>query len=353
MPTPVEAPHPEADAPAGLRLSLPLSAGAVSDVIDLEPAHCERLFRSAAYVSRRDGCLPPGERLVARLVAGRVHARHGAVYCLESCAVELLGEAGQLVARVDFPRTTFAAFAVARATHLLVASGAQVDEQQVLYALHATESAEIPFPVLVPDFPLLSVDGLAADADACGRPEDDWIATFMSRAVVAGFEELAALSRATGVEAAARIHTRTGFDAEHGCFVRILERLVIARNTRATSLSVVSTGASWADFLADAADGPQAPASVHTHLHLIEDGVGVQQGTGDRPLAGDDALRTSDPPGISIPDIVTHYTAYPDPLSAAVIVSVFPERHVVTLYGYGPGALLRKQAGYWLLPQRT
>ena len=53
---------------------------------------------------------------------------------------------------------------------------------------------------------------------------------------------------------------------------------------------------------------------------------------------------------VSIEDIVTHFTVFPDPLSAMLIVSLFPDRRVLKVYGYTPGAALREEPGYWVLP---
>ena len=46
---------------------------------------------------------------------------------------------------------------------------------------------------------------------------------------------------------------------------------------------------------------------------------------------------------------MTHYTVFSDVLSAAAIVSVFPERRELRLYGYTPGAELRLEPGFWAL----
>jgi hypothetical protein len=325
-------------------------AGEAVAAIELDPAHCERLFRTAAYAALRDGLLTPAEKIVARLVPGRVRQRHGTVYCLDSCAVELLGARRRLVARHEFPRGSFAAFAAGRATHLLVEAGSSVTGAPVAYSLHASDSSDDPFPVQIPRLAPLSVARLAAAAVACRAPDDEWVATFMTPAVASGLRDIGRLSLATGLEAAGRIHTRVGFDAARRCFVRILDRLVISRDTQATALSVVSSAASWADFLATVdAGGPRAPSSVHTHLHLNKTPPNGEGAPGDHLLAAAASMRAADGPCISINDIVTHYTAFPDPLSAALIVSLFPDRQVVTLYGYAADAQLREEPGYWSL----
>jgi len=262
--------------------------------------------------------------------------------------VELLGTRRRVVARTEFSRAVFAAFAVARAQHLDVDVGTEAVTMPVAYSLHAVDSAEPPYPVVVPALPPLSVDSLTAAAVAAGAPTNEWIATFITTEVSAGLGELEALSRRSGIEVAGRIHTRVGFDRERRCFARVLDRLVISRQTRGTALAVVSTAASWADFLSNApADGPQAPASVHTHLHLQPDAAGGDGPSGEHLLAPAGTLRASSDPCISINDIVTHYTVFPDPLSAALIVSLFPDRRVLTLYGYAPNALLSLEPGYW------
>jgi hypothetical protein len=335
--------------PGGVRLTLPVRVGALAAEVVLEAGHCERLFRMAAYVARRSGRLRLGERVVARLVSGAVRERHDGAVCLDACAVELVAAGGQGRARVEFPRATFAAYALARAMHLLGGEPAASTTPVVAYCLHAHDAADAPVPVARPRLRPLSVATLARAALPRGAPGADWIGTFLTAEAAAGLEEIAHLSRVRGVEAAGRLHTRVGFDARRGCFVRILDRLVIARAAAATPLAVVSPAASWAEFLAAApTSGSGAFASVHTHLHL---------GGADRPDDGPGAARLEDhrsldpthDPCISIADIVTHYTAFPDPLSAALIVSVYPERHDVTLYGYTPQGPLRVEPGYWVL----
>jgi hypothetical protein len=316
----------------------------------LEAAHSERLFRTAACVAVRDGAIGPGDAVRARLAPGRVRERHGTVLCLESCAVELLDAGGGVAARVEFPRVAFAAFAAARAVHLLVESGAPLDTLSIAYSLHAAAGDEEPFAVERPALPPLSVAALARAAVPHGSPADDWVATFVTPEARAGLDAIERRSRATRVEAAGRIRTRVGFDAERRCFVRVLDEVVISRATEATAVTVVSTAASWAEFLGPGAPaGPQAHSSLHTHLHLPE-APGGDGAAGDHLLAaGAETLPADGEPCISINDIVTHYTAFPDPLSAALIVSLFPDRRVVTLYGYTPRAQLRREPGWWAL----
>src|SRR6059036_3614569 len=65
MSTPAARPHRADAATRGVRLTLPVHAGGSTAEIELEPAHCERLFRAAAYVAIRDGDLRPGENVFA------------------------------------------------------------------------------------------------------------------------------------------------------------------------------------------------------------------------------------------------------------------------------------------------
>jgi hypothetical protein len=332
----------------GIRLTVPVVAGSAASEIEIEPAHCERLFRMAAYRAIRDGRVRSGEALRARVLPGQVRDQHGSTRCLETCTVELLSGRRRRT-RVEFRRDVFAAFATARALHL-AAHGNQGGAMHIGYSLHGSDGADAPAQVAVPPLPSISIAALRARAAACGEPADEWIVTFMSAQVAAGLEAMANISRSSGVEAAARIHTRGGFDPERRCFVRFLDRLVISRATQATAVRVVSTAASWADFLDTASgDGPQAPASVHTHLHLR-----AEPEASDPPHSGpppsDGMLSATQQPCISIDDLVTHYITFPDPLSAALIVSLFPDRQVVRLYGYAPDAQLSVEPGYWLLP---
>ena len=357
----------------GVRLTVPLRAGELTAEIEIEAAHCERLFRMAAYRAIRDGRLAPGAAASARLVAGRIAALHGDVLCLESCGVELRDAGGKCCATVDFPREVFEAFATARMLHLLAARrdadwrhseagpadrdaevaalGAGAQGLGCAYSLHASPGGGEPFPVEIPLLEPIDLTGVTRRALPRGAPDALWIATLMSAEVGAGLEELGRASRASGLEAAARIHTRVGFDRERRCFVRLLDRLVVSRRTEATAESVVSTAASWGDFLAETGHtGTRAPASVHTHLHLGRDAATGDGTPGDLLLESTGSLGAAADPCISIDDIVTHYTAFPDSLSAALIVSLFPGASVVTLYGYTPRAQLRQEPGYWLLP---
>ncbi len=321
-------------APGGVRLSLPLAAGPLPGEVTLEPAHCERLFRIAAFVALRDGRVRATELAAARLVPGRVRDRHGDVSCLESCAVELVDRHARLATRVEFPRAAFAPFAAARAIHLLGESGSDGSHPSSLpsirWALHATPAAEDLFPVTLPVLPRMSVARLAAEAARHGAPDDEWIATFLTPACLAGLDAIERESRAAGVEAAARVDARVGFDASRRCFVRILDRVVISRATRASATAVVSTAASWADFLDGAGDGPRTFSSLHTHLHLDA-------------ASGSDSV-------ISVEDVITHMTRFTDPLAAAVILSLFHSGRELALYGHAPDGGLREEPGHWTLP---
>ena len=350
MSTPAARPHRADAATRGARLTLPVRVSDSTAEVELEPAHCERLFRAAAYVAIRDGDLRPGENVFAQLVPGRTREWHGPVRCLESCAVELLSAGGRLVTRVEFPRAVFAAFAAARAVHLLVTAGQAVDALSIAYSLHALDAADEPFPVDIPALRHRSIAALTRNAVVHGTPADDWIAAFITPDVLAGLDAIERLSRESGAEAAGRLHARVGFDRARRRFVRILERLVISRATSATGTTVVSTAASWGDFLAASSGrGPRAFSHLHTHLHLSDTtaGDGVP---GDHLLSASPTLRVEGDPCVSIEDIVTHFTVFPDPLSAMLIVSLFPDRRVLKVYGYTPGAALREEPGYWVLP---
>ena len=348
----VTRPCRQADAaPGGVRLSVSVRVGADAAEIAVEPGHLERIFRMTVCLAIRDGKLSPAEPVVARLVAGKVRERHGAVLCLDSCAVEIARDDGSRVARRQFPLATFAAFAAARAVHLLGDGTAAKSErtEQIGFALHATSADDDPLPVARPDLAVVSLTEMAAGAARQGAPDEVWLATFVTRAVARSVVEMDERSRTSGVEAAARIHTRVGFDPTRRCFVRTLERLVVTPVTRATALSVVSTAASWASVLEDGGVvGPRVLSSVHTHLHLARD-AGPADGVAGTHLVAGAGLGAAGDPCISIEDIVTHYTTFPDPLSAALIVSLFPDRRVITLYGYTPGARLRVEPGYWIL----
>jgi len=285
---------------------------------------------------------------MARVLPGEVRDQHESIRCLETCRVELLSGRRRR-ASVEFRRDVFAAFATARALHL-AAHGSQGGTMHIGYSLHGIDSTDEPPQVAVPPLPSISVAELRAHAAPCGEPTDEWIVTFMSAQVVAGLEAMGSTSRSSGVEVAGRIHTRGGFDPERRCFVRVLDQLVISRATQATAVRVVSTAASWADFLDTArADGPQAPASVHTHLHLRAESDDSEPQRSAPPMS-DGMLSANQQPCISIDDLVTHYITFPDPLSAALIISLFPDRQVVTLYGYAPDAQLWVEPGYWVLP---
>jgi hypothetical protein len=321
-------------APRGARLSVPLAVGRYVDEVELEPPHYERLLRTAAYVAIRNGRLAPGEPVAARLVPGQVRERHGHVLCLDACAVELRVGEDHVVDRVGFPRAAFSAFALARAVRVLAAAGQPLDRPRVVHALHLEPGDDEPLVLALPALASVSLAGMLAGARATGAPADGWIATFVGRAVAAGLDAIEHESRSTGVEAAGRLTARVGFDAGTRRFVRVLERLVISRATRASATAVVSTAASWGEFLATVpAGGPQAFSSLHTHVHLTEG----------------DTLGPDDLPCISIEDVMTHYVHFPDPLSAALIVTLFPGARAVTLYGYGPDAALHEEPGWWTL----
>jgi hypothetical protein len=345
-----------------LSLTLPLAVGEHTAEIALEPAHVEWLLRVAAYVAIRDGVLDPHEPVAARLVPGELRERHGDLLCLDGCGVELTAADGRILGRSEFGREVFAVFAAARALHLMAEAAPQdaaeddtaaavsrTDGASAFgYSLHATLVPAASFPVAVPALARMHVTALCERAAACGTPADDWVATFATPQVAEGLATLEAVSRAGGVEAAARIRSVVGFDPERRCFVRVLERLVLSRQTVATATSVLSLPASWADVLEeDAPSGPRTLTGVHTHLHLREETVG-DGAPGDHLLVAG-ALRADGEPCISIEDIVTHLTHFPDPLAASVIVSLYPERRVVRLYGHTPSGLLRREPGYWQL----
>lgn len=321
-----------------MRLTVTLRAGSCADAIALEPAHLERFFRVAAYVAIREGRVAPAEEVRARAVAGPVRERHGDVLCLDGVGVELVDAAGAARAVVDFPRRALAAFALRRALHRLAEAG-DTEARAVHWAVHAVPGDDEPMRVAVPQLAPCSLDAATAGATATGDPDGAWIATIATPAFAAGLDALAGASRAAGVERAARVAATVGFDPARRCFVRRLDRVIVAHDTRADALSVVSTAASWREFLAATPEGrPRAITTVHTHLHLGE------------TTAGEGGLAVDREPCISIDDLVTHYTAYPEPLSASAIVSVFPDRHEVRLYGYSPGAELRLEPGFWRAP---
>ena len=329
----------------GVRLALPLRIGAWDDTIVLEPANAEWLVRTAACVAFRDGNVAAPASLAARVLPGTIREWHGDVRCLDSIVVELRDGGGEVVFCIEFPRRVLQPFVTARAVHCVVESGAQ---GTVAYAssLHAVDGDDDPWPVEVPALPAWSIDELAARSVAEGTPARHWIATFVHPDVLDGFALLEQASREQNVEAAGRIHTRVGFDPEARAFVRVLERLVVTRDVVATGSTIVSTAASWGDFLAAVPPGvaPSIPSHVHTHLHLAADGEGDERGEG--------RLSAQAEPLISISDRVTHLTQSTDPMAAAVIVSLYPDRRVVTFHGYTPDGFLDEEPGYWVLPRR-
>lgn len=332
-------------APRGFRLILTLDAGPIADTIALEPAHLERFFRAAGYAAIREGLLGTAEQALGRVAPGRVRARHDDVLCLDAIGVELLDTADRIRARVEFPRRALAVFALRRAAHRM-AEARVTGDQVVRYALHAVPCDDPPFPVALPLLPTRSLADLTASATAVGRPDGEWIGTVISLPAARGLEALAELSRTSGVEAAARIAAEVGWDPERRCFVRVLGELIVAGDTRADALSVVSTAGSWREFVVRApGDGPVAITSVHTHLHL--GGVAGDGAPAGTLLAEGGGLSAEGDACISLEDMVTHYVAFPDLLSAAAIVSVFADRREIHLYGYTPGAELRLEPGYW------
>lgn len=325
----------------GVRLALPLQVGSRTDVVALEPAHCEWLARITAYVAVRNGLLGFPEGVTARLLPGKVRERHGDVRCLDSCVVELRDARDRQVSRMEFGRDVFNPFVAARVIHLVVEAGDDEAVRRFAFSLHASEDGDEPLPVAVPALPPLSIDALAAAATAVGTPGRDWVATFVHPAVVDAFALLEDTSRERGVEATGRIHTRVGFDPKRRAFVRVLERLVVTSGTVATGSTIVSPSASWGEFLATVPeDGPSVATSVHTHLHLASDDQ--RAGTSETSLGAQAA------PLISVADRVTHLTAFTDPLAAGVILSLYPDRRVVKLYGYTPRATFEEEPGYWV-----
>ena len=100
----------------------------------------------------------------------------------------------------------------------------------------------------------------------------------------------------------------------------------------------------WRSEAAPSGIAPSIPSLAHTHLHLSADGVADERVEGPLPAGAE--------PLISISDRVTHLTRFTDPMAACVILSLYPDRRVVTLYGYTPDGELRDEAGYWVLPRR-
>jgi hypothetical protein len=300
--------------------------------------------RTAASGAARDGLLGIPETAFAVFRPGAIKTWHESVACLDSLAVELRDERGREVARLTFPRRVFEPFVTARAVHRVVEAKA---EGTLAFAssLHAIEADEAPWPVHVPSFPAWSVDDLVAQAMPEGSPAGDWIATFVTTDVLDGLAVLEGTSRTTGVEAAGRIHARIGFDRTARTFVRILERLVVTRDTVATGSTVVSRAGSWGEFLAATpSDGPSVASHVHTHLHLAD--------TGESRADSEVALDRNARPVISTTDKVSHITTFNDPLAACLIQSVYPERGILTAYGYRPDGRFDDEPGYWVLPRQ-
>jgi len=367
---------PEAPTPRGdLELTVPVRVGAGMVTIALEVAHCEWILRMAALLALRDGELLRSQPAWARIVAGHVSDVHGATLCLQSLHVEVSDEEGRVVRVVEFPRDVFTDFASARAAGLLghggkptigtpghaaggttgrVAGGSDVGgsgRPSVAFSLHAEGMATGRLSVAVPTLATMSISDLEATATPNGHPADDWIVTFVGERVRAGFDELTRRSRASGLEVAGRVAARIGFDPARRAFVRILDDVVIADDGPATAFSVVSTGRSWAEFIATAEDR-RAPTSVHTHIHFDPAASVPPPTTMSPPATVPTAVPKVAPsrePIISVDDVLTHLTVFPDPLSACVIVSLFDEGTETTLYGYTPGARLRREPGYWLL----
>lgn len=314
--------------PGSISISLPFVVDRSADVATLELAHCEWLLRTATLAAIRDGLLGIPEAVHGWFLPGQLRERHGEVLCLASCVVELRDDRGLLVSRQEFPRDVFAPFVVARALHVTGATAyAGAGTVPIVYSLHAGECADPPVRIAIPALPAMSVDALAARATGEGAPSLQWMATFLTADVVDGLGELEGASRARGVETAGRIHARVGFDRRRRTFVRVLERLVPTRHAEATDSTVVSPAGSWAEFLAGLpGDGPRSTSTAHTHLHE----------TGEQAI-------------ISIADVVTHLTSFPDPFAACVIVSLRPGGRNVTLYGYTPRGTVEREPGYWVL----
>src|SRR5205823_5183141 len=106
----------------------------------------------------------------------------------------------------------------------------------------------------------------------------------------------------------------------------------------ATVSAVFSTAASWGDYLQSVPrDAPTTPSQVHTHCHLPPP-PGAETVAGEASGLGPDAE-----PVISVQDRVTQLTTFPDTLSVSIILSVYENRSIVSLYGYGPDGLLREE----------
>lgn len=332
----------------GVHLTLPLACGAGRSEVVLEAAHGEWLFHCAAHRAVRDGLLGFGEPVFARFVAGQLRDTHEHALCLGTVAVELTDASGRVVGRQEFGSDAFATFAEARAVHVWLAAG---DEStrigRVVYSVHATDGGDEAFPVIVPLLPHLAVDQLAEQAVLVENPDRTWVATFVTPEVLAGFAQLEAETRASGLETAGRIRTRLGFDAERCCFVRVLESFTASTDVTATATTVVSTPASWGEYLRSVpADAPTTPSQVHTHPHLPRAQEATTTSDGEAGLGSDTA------PVISVQDRVTHLTTFPNTLSVSVILSVYEDRTIPTLYGYGADGLLREEPGWFRVRQK-
>jgi hypothetical protein len=333
-------------APRGVHLTLPLACGAGRSEVVLEAAHGEWLFHCAAHRAARDGLLGFGEPAFARFVAGRLRDKHEDTLCLGTVIVELMDAGGRVVGRQEFGSEAFGTFAEARAVHLWLATegreGARIG--RIVYSVHAADGGDEVFPVLVPPLPHLAVNELAQRADPVADPDRAWAATFIAPEVLAGFARLEAATRTTGLETAGRIHTRLGFDRERRCFVRVLERFTASTDVTATATTVVSTPASWGEYLRSVpGDAPTTPSQVHTHPHL------PRAADAATAAGAESGLGTDAEPVISVQDRVTHLTTFPNTLSVSVILSVYEKRTAVSVYGYGPDGLLREEPGWFRL----
>jgi len=345
----------------GVHLTLPLACNAGRSEVMLEAAHGEWLFRHAAHRAVQDGLLGFGEAVSARFVAGRVRDRHAHALCLGTVVVELTDTSGRVVAHQEIGSEAFSTFAEARGVHLWLAAGGKEGTSigRIDYSIHATDESAEAFPVIVPMLPRIAVDDLALQAFDVQNPDRTWVATFVVPEVLAGFAELEATTRTSGLEAAGRIHTRLGFDADRRCFVRVLERVIASTGVTATASAVVSTPASWGEYLQSVpTDAPMTPSQVHTHPHLPRpDLPRPDLPRPDLPRPADataasgeeSALGTDAEPVISVQDRVTQLTTFPNTLSVSIILSVYEDRTIVSLYGYGPDGLLREEPGWFRL----
>jgi hypothetical protein len=259
--------------------------------------------------------------------------------------VDLRDEQGRAVSQREFSRGVFTPFVTARAMHVLVEELYGERVHGIAFSLHAADARDDGCPVTVPALPLVSIDALVRDAVPAGAPASEWIVTVVHADVTDGLAALERASRAAGVEAAGRIHARIGFDAGRRAFVRVLERLIVTQEAEATQSTVVSKAASWGAFLAALpTDGPTAPSHVHTHVHLATDG--------GRTAASEATLAADADPIISVNDRIMHLTNFTDPLAAALILSIYPDRRVLKLYGYTPHGTFEEEPGYWILPRK-